>query len=1376
MISTIEKFNQLTSNLSADVLTQKKREEYLKLIEANNNDVIDIINNFDSSKDPGYLINAIYDQVAYQEWEEMLRDNDIAEDILSNNEYNSYNKTEQKPTTDSYTEQLINKIRAAGIEVITDKKQFDEILESEDILQKMSNDEIIKNMAKQRDDAIEEKNRINAKKLEDFKAEVKSYAPLIKELIKAGNTLLENGFDLEGWKGHTGHYSDGSFYADGWTHKFGFKYSNGKIVAVGRSLGDDGEKYFIYSDGENIDIGPYTFRYDHNYDWEPKGWLDGIQKFKTTLAEKFNLNFDNIKRNEKERTELELSNRIELETKIVNISNEEKQLLSEALKETAEEFVSVVYSWENYRRIFDINIIESPLETINLGPNQFVKLSPGNRNNFMYAIRQTLENPSIILGKETWDNNSETFKPVHLYGKSFINELNSEKLVESLIIFKEGNNIAVSLHPNGIDKFVEQIKTTNDIIYLDDEVSRVIGELSMTKGDNVVKENENFLSRIRQVSYSSLGQESYPLVNINYNKDNVLSTNEFIASHNIETGKLEINKDNFDRYFNILNQHKDFKDNRNKIASELFNYHVSSENKEAMKQWLSEQGYEIKEQEATQYMTNNNGLTYGFVHNGKIYLNPDLMNSNAAVHEYTHLWDAYTKKTNPKLWNKGFEIFRDTKYWNEVISDPNYQDIKDDENLVLSEIHSRICGDMAEKVLNRIAELDGEQVKLEAIDWNKETASYVLDLIKEINPHNDFIQNMKKEDISQNVLEFFSTPMNDLIQGKDISIADNLSKEQEIISSYIVKNSELKKSIVSEPSVSYMPRKDPDVTREVINNAKAGRASYCNSILQGERKGLWKSFNEFKRHGVFDIQGQTVITDDKGHLTDTGFKQLAAAMDIYRDKRFESARYVFIDKDGIIKDQMALSTFMPNHSISKLDETFKQVLTHAQKTDTRIAFVHNHPSGNIEASYDDIAFTEELENYLNENEQDRFLGHVILDHNTFNCYSPEKSWNNMIFENAGKDRYEKDNIPEFAKSKIDGAEKLREIAKSINSTNEYNKDWIPVIFARENATISGVEYFDKDFFLMNNSKMIQTEFEKIGFLCGADRAIPVVPNGMSYEAALHAEMIQKFREGCFYDMALGNRTTSDLNLTKYSSELFNYTQKEMEEKTKIETTFEPIKVSKKEIGISSKVAENKTYYKRENIQPVNVSKLIENHPQIPIFDHDYFVKQRFLPPFKIVDNNNVYVRCTAKDLSINSQLKINPEKRVDLILSKKQFAKIIADEKLKEKVNRVRDFEENNKAITPIEVQPDTMTALQQDLIFQQNNHLNYSERRNVFSSMYKEIMDNVKEIEKNNIITNKKALSTVNQELKAYQTKNNIMADEKYLHQENDTGFDFDM
>ena len=65
------------------------------------------------------------------------------------------------------------------------------------------------------------------------------------------------------------------------------------------------------------------------------------------------------------------------------------------------------------------------------------------------------------------------------------------------------------------------------------------------------------------------------------------------------------------------------------------------------------------------------------------------------------------------------EKCKDTYYWNEVKSDPNYADIKNNDDLVLSEIHSRICGKMADAVLGRIAETDGKITKDKAIDWDK---------------------------------------------------------------------------------------------------------------------------------------------------------------------------------------------------------------------------------------------------------------------------------------------------------------------------------------------------------------------------------------------------------------------------------------------------------------------------------------------------------------------------------------------------------------------------------------------------------------------------------------------------------------------------------
>lgn len=66
------------------------------------------------------------------------------------------------------------------------------------------------------------------------------------------------------------------------------------------------------------------------------------------------------------------------------------------------------------------------------------------------------------------------------------------------------------------------------------------------------------------------------------------------------------------------------------------------------------------------YKQNEN--IYGFAYEGKIYLNPEIMNSEVAVHEYTHLWDKYIQRTNPELWEKGKDIFRSIKSKNLAVT------------------------------------------------------------------------------------------------------------------------------------------------------------------------------------------------------------------------------------------------------------------------------------------------------------------------------------------------------------------------------------------------------------------------------------------------------------------------------------------------------------------------------------------------------------------------------------------------------------------------------------------------------------------------------------------------------------------------------------
>lgn len=172
----------------------------------------------------------------------------------------------------------------------------------------------------------------------------------------------------------------------------------------------------------------------------------------------------------------------------------------------------------------------------------------------------------------------------------------------------------------------------------------------------------------------------------------------------------------------------------------------------------------------------NQENVYGFAYNGKIYLNPDFLTSNVAVHEYTHLWDEYTRRTNPELWQKGMSILKDTKLFAEVKNDLNYADIANDDNLVLSEVHARICGTLAQKYLERIAKEEGEIKSISAAEWNKEVAEYVE---KELFPKREIFRQrhhtdgIKENEIDGDAIErFLATPMADLAKGLSLRNRD----------------------------------------------------------------------------------------------------------------------------------------------------------------------------------------------------------------------------------------------------------------------------------------------------------------------------------------------------------------------------------------------------------------------------------------------------------------------------------------------------------------------------------------------------------------------------------------------------------------------------
>jgi len=53
------------------------------------------------------------------------------------------------------------------------------------------------------------------------------------------------------------------------------------------------------------------------------------------------------------------------------------------------------------------------------------------------------------------------------------------------------------------------------------------------------------------------------------------------------------------------------------------------------------------------------------VYNGEIWLDETKVSPNAAIHEYTHLWDNALMRVRPALWRRGKKLMRQTSLWNE---------------------------------------------------------------------------------------------------------------------------------------------------------------------------------------------------------------------------------------------------------------------------------------------------------------------------------------------------------------------------------------------------------------------------------------------------------------------------------------------------------------------------------------------------------------------------------------------------------------------------------------------------------------------------------------------------------------------------------------
>ena len=422
------------------------------------------------------------------------------------------------------------------------------------------------------------------------------------------------------------------------------------------------------------------------------------------------------------------------------------------------------------------------------------KLKAANINvitdqNEMQAVLDTgieVQKMAAHYGTNQNIENAESFNGYGVYVLS-VNEENARNLGIKIAAKKYGNSFYINNQP--LQEFLQE---RNFSPYWQSVISQVQNPSNETllhsvmtsdvKGNPVLLKEQNQLSTLCGLNLINYKREQTYLYSVEipdndgtnylyYDKTIGLESAERINEELSKLGtnwKVSRNDTGNSVYFNILSN-KVF--NSQKQASEFLQkigyvgMETSTEN------YIIFDDREMNINNRVQYMITENGELYGFAYNGQIYADKNLMNSNVLAHEYTHLWDNYTKNQNHELWERGKNVFKQTSIWNEVLNDPSYQNIRNNEDEILSECHARICGKFAQSVLERIARENGVNAKNAVIDWNKEVETFVakeFGFVPELGSENYISDSVKNEYLK----EFLSAPMKDLMNGRNIPQQD----------------------------------------------------------------------------------------------------------------------------------------------------------------------------------------------------------------------------------------------------------------------------------------------------------------------------------------------------------------------------------------------------------------------------------------------------------------------------------------------------------------------------------------------------------------------------------------------------------------------------
>ncbi len=272
--------------------------------------------------------------------------------------------------------------------------------------------------------------------------------------------------------------------------------------------------------------------------------------------------------------------------------------------------------------------------------------------------------------------------------------------------------------------------------------------------------------------------------------DKVAKALPSLRSYDIKDFKKDRTFDNFYKTISMRSVKDDASFNDDKAASKLLASlgYTGIKYKAGRNFGGAEEGdtnYVIFKPEDMQIVDHNKfakgkGTVYGYTDGNEIVLNQEHLNPNTPIHEYQHIWRTAAKAKNPELIEHGDNLIKQTEWFKNLQSDPNYNHLTDEQ--ICDEAFARLTGEDGAAILEQMAK---DAIKENPLDTAKELS--VINKLKEWLKKFwywalDTFTKWKPEDIKKMTLEDIrNLVLRDLANGVDPrNVKSRMTKEDAV--------------------------------------------------------------------------------------------------------------------------------------------------------------------------------------------------------------------------------------------------------------------------------------------------------------------------------------------------------------------------------------------------------------------------------------------------------------------------------------------------------------------------------------------------------------------------------------------------------------------